>query len=500
MVGEARRYGATAPRSATATGGTSPPPSPPAATPWTRQRAVEAAAATTSVIKLLLGAASFGLPWAFARAGLGVSVAMVVAVGGLSAYTIRLLLETRRRLGDAPPLPPLPPPAADHDGCLPAWQAAPVPPPPLAGDGGADAAAPTPPDADYATMAAATLGPAAGAYVRLATCVSCIGACAGYVAFIAGVVVAVAPAPPPTPRAVMVWLLPALVALSQVQTWAHLAAASLAGNVAFAVAVVCVMAAARPRLAAASAAAAAAAAAGAATAAAPSGGRVPTVAPWATPGAWALAFGPTTFLFTVHYVAVPLASTVGVAGDFEGLVLPAAFGVCVAVNVVFAAACAVAYAGVGVADNIFRNYVEKGLLGDRADVSPAVAASASAAAAVPPPPPPPPTRRRVWAERCTRAGLAATTVAVAAAVPHFARLTALAGGVSDASLAFVLPPLMAAAVRRRGRVRTAAAGGAMGGGAGAPRAPPGRRPAPSTRGRRRSSPSQWSGGDLPSPP
>lgn len=482
--------------------------------PWTRGRVVEVAAAATSVVKLLLGAASFGLPWAFARAGVGVSAAMVVALGGLSAYTIQLLLDTRRRLAAGAAGPPPPPPLLAADGGAASVAAAAgvhgAPPPltaatPLllhcdSGDAEAPppgaprpAAPPSPPaapagtDADYATMAAAALGPPAGAYVRLATCVSCIGACAGYVAFIAGVLVAVAPEPAPSPRRVMAALLPLFVLVSQVRGWSHLAAASLAGNAAFAVAVCCVVAAAWPRLGGGGAAAAAAAAAA-------SGLSTPgTVAPWATPGSWAVAFGPTAFLFTIHYVAVPLASTVSVAGDFERLVLPFAFGLCVAVNVAFAAVCAVAYAGVGVADNIFRNvlgdaavggrplvlvvaagvcvdllftytlllaaareYAEKALFGD------APAADAAAANARPPP------RSRRWAEAALRAGLATTTVAVAAAVPHFARLTSLAGGVSDASLAFVLPPLMAAAVRRRGRAAAAgtvatAVGGGMGG-------------------------------------
>lgn len=483
-------------------GGAARPPHP----PWTWARVIEVAAAATSVVKLLLGAASFGLPWAFARAGVGVSAAMVVALGGLSAFTIHLLLDTRRRLagrvgGPAPP----PPTASGHESgggarrhpALASAVAAVGGAPPLTSttplllscDGG-DAEAPPPAslsmpasppspapaiaEADYATMAAAALGLPAGAYVRLATCVSCIGACAGYVAFIAGVLVAVVPEPAPSPRRTMVVLLPLFVLLSQVRRWSHLAVASLAGNAAFSVAVGCVVAAAWPRLGAGHSPADAAAASELSSPG--------MVALWASPGSWAVAFGPTAFLFAIHYVAVPLASTVSVAGDFERVVLPFAFGLCVVVNVAFAAVCAVAYAGVGVADNIFRNvlgdaavggrplvlavaggvcvdllftytlllaaareYAEKALFGDAdADASP-------------------PPRSRQWAESALRAGLAATTVGVAAAMPHFARLTSLAGGVSDASLAFVLPPLMAAAVRRRGRARAAGTVAAVGG-------------------------------------
>ncbi|GAB0497924.1 hypothetical protein MMPV_009261 [Pyropia vietnamensis] len=483
-------------------GGAAGPPH----SPWTRARVMEVAAAATSVVKLLLGAASFGLPWAFAQAGVCVSVAMVVALGGLSAFTIHLLLDTRRRLAGQVGSSPLPPPRASGDhggggtghhpalasavafagGMPPATAATPL----LLSCDGSDAEAPPPAsplmlgsppspapaaaEADYATMAAAALGLPAGAYVRLATCVSCIGACAGYVAFIAGVLVAVVPEPAPSPRRMMAVLLPLFVLVSQVRRWSHLAAASLAGNAAFAVAVCCVVAAAWPRLGAGDALVDPAAATGLSSPG--------TVALWASPGSWAVAFGPTAFLFTIHYVAVPLASTVSVAGDFERVVLPFAFGLCVAVNVAFAAVCAVAYAGVGVEDNIFRNvlgdaavggrplvlavaggvcvdllftytlllaaareYVEKALFGD-ADADPS-----------------PPPRSRRLAESALRAGLAATTVGVAAAVPHFARLTSLAGGVSDASLAFVLPPLMAAAVQRRGRARAADTTVAVGG-------------------------------------
>uniref|UniRef100_A0A7S3E9H7 Amino acid transporter transmembrane domain-containing protein n=2 Tax=Rhodosorus marinus TaxID=101924 RepID=A0A7S3E9H7_9RHOD len=346
---------------------------------------VERLAGMANVVKLILGSGSFALPWAFAQAGyvgggIGVSVVALVATA-----TVWMLVVSKRILS-------------------------------------------TEFNMNYAEVAGELLGQKWSVTVRAATFLSCFGACAGYLTFIGGLFSEIFDI---GTTHVILMILPCFIFLSWVRTWKHLAFWSVFGNACFFLAM-------------------AAVAVDASTIWLERGMKPsPSFVPFNS-HTFPLFWGPAVFLFCIHYVALPIEREMQHPGEFTSTVIPASFCFCALINIIFGLGCYAAY-GSSIKDNVLRNvgssylfvitaiglsvdlaitftlmlapareYVEIAILGDNPRV----------------------TKKNVLTKNLIRSVLVMIISSVAIAVPNFALLIGLAGGVTDTLQTFIIPPLL----------------------------------------------------------
>jgi len=244
--------------------------------------------AAASVMKAIMGAGSFSLPWAFAQTGYVAGPVAMLLLMWLSLSSLKVLVRCRRLCGQGGP------------GAK-------------AGHGKAGL------PASYVDVARAAFGEAGARLAYGASISASVGVCGSYLVFIGANIVSLAPPDWALGQTtVVLCTLPLAVALSAVRDVQRFAAASLLGDVSVVLGMVVVVA-----------------------YGALSGTRGEgclAVAEYAT---MPLAFGAVGFLFFIHFLVLPIESSMARPDEFETMV-----------NATFLA-CAVVSAAFGVAGYLF---------------------------------------------------------------------------------------------------------------------------------------------------
>ncbi|TFJ85801.1 hypothetical protein NSK_002621 [Nannochloropsis salina CCMP1776] len=295
-----------------------------------------------NLLTALNGPASFAIPWAFQEAGLVAGVLGVLAVAFFSYTTLLLLIRAKRFLSGGPPALE----ARERMGREGKRRDAGVEA--VAGEKGGNGlseaasavvtvlssvqdqagAGPVDLQLTYAEVAALALGPPASLLVKAATCVSCLGACAAYITFVAGMLLQLFPAW--SERGILLALLPPFVLLSWVRGFRRLSFLNALGNASLVLGIVAIFLDGFSRLVAPSSSTFSPVSSSLSSAPKPP---IPTAlspAPSSPsfslsargihlvrPQTLLLFFGPTAFLFVVHYCALPIESEAKRPEDFK---------------------------------------------------------------------------------------------------------------------------------------------------------------------------------------
>ncbi|GAB5031147.1 amino acid transport protein [Nannochloropsis oceanica] len=443
------------------------------------------AALNINLLTALNGPASFAIPWAFQEAGLAAGVIGVVLVALFSYFTLWFLIRCKRHLsasgsGDAGAARGLKQQEESGD------------------DGGADkgkhpamavlAPTPLPPsqqqqqqlrrwrglqDNDglqqltYAEIAALSLGAPASSLVKAATCISCLGACAAYATFIAGMLTQLFPVW--EEGEVLCGLLPIFVLLSWVRGFRRLSFFNVGGNLSLVVGVLAIFYDGFTRLAASSSASSP-----------PSSPVIPPPSSSSPsfleargihllqPQTLFLFFGPTAFLFVIHYCAVPIESEAEYPEDFTQA-LGLSMALTAMLDIAVGSAGYIFYGGTSplvrnpagqvvagcerpVCDNVLKN-IEAGPL--KTIIFAAFSLNLTLTYIIMLAPPREyleeivvgsdsllPTK---WQRNILRSLLVTFTFVVASTIHQFGLITAFVGAITDTLQGFILPPLIYAA-------------------------------------------------------
>uniref|UniRef100_A0A7S1ESA3 Amino acid transporter transmembrane domain-containing protein n=1 Tax=Timspurckia oligopyrenoides TaxID=708627 RepID=A0A7S1ESA3_9RHOD len=378
---------------------------------YSHQKRLSVTGAIINVVKLVLGSASFAIPYAFMQSGIIAGCIGMFVCAILVLFTVDLLLSARDQVQRIQS---------------------------------------TNQNLTYASIAAVSLGPHWSSVVKVATAGSCLGACAGYVAFISGIVEDYSPF---TFKQACILLLPILIALSLIRTWTHMTLWSALGNTAFACSMLAICADAFRKLREKAA--------------------VESVLLWNTSleamkVRWKtvlLFFGPVFFLFCFHYCVIPLEQEMKEPKQFRRIVMPVAIGLCVVFNSFIGILCFLAY-GDFTQGNVIRN-VSQGPLVTGICFGLAIDLLFTYCLMLAPAREyieahmlqklrlyGTPARLDTHVENFVRITLVCITVAIAFAIPNFARITGIVGGFTDMFQSAVLPPLIMAALLFSKQVRT----------------------------------------------
>ncbi|KAA8491643.1 Amino acid transporter ANT1 [Porphyridium purpureum] len=366
-----------------------------------REKDLSIPAAVVNVVKLTLGAGSFAIPWCFQQSGLAAGCAGILGMALFTYVSVGFLLSAKDALLEK---------GIQEDRIT------------------------------YASIASHALGPNWSILVQLATSFSCLFACAGYVAFISGILEDYVDAL--SLRGACMLLVPILTLLSWIRTWKHVSLWSALGNLAFGLTMLAVVSDVlsktyliRPLT------------------------QYPLVQ-WRT---LPLLFGPVTFLFCFPYCIIPIESEMRVREHFRTYVMPISLGICGLLNVAFGLVCYMVYQDT-TRDNVVRNLTQGPLV---AVVSVGLAVDLLFTYALMLAPPREYLEEYVLAwfvtnrdtsqdmatnqvkhetivRNVVRFLLVLLTVGIAVVIPSFAGITGLVGSFSDTLMSGVLPPLMLA--------------------------------------------------------
>uniref|UniRef100_A0A061S5V1 Amino acid auxin permease family n=1 Tax=Tetraselmis sp. GSL018 TaxID=582737 RepID=A0A061S5V1_9CHLO len=360
---------------------------------------ISEAAAVANVMKSILGAGCFALPWAFAQSGTVFTTAYMAAAAALCVYCISLMQRARDLAVAAAPK-----------------------------------GAPAPSTGSYANLASATIGPLGGRVTQATVLVCCFGICSAYMVFVAATLATIL-VPPIVGQAVsqntLVWCVtPLLVVLAWIRNMAGVSVISMLGNVSVLTGMIAVAAYALQLP--------------------PQAAAVPAI----NLAGFGQAFGSVAFLFFVHFTLPPIEASMSRRERF----LPAAttgFALSVVISTLFGVIGAV-YFGPGVQSVVIAMLKGQGIViavklllclnllctfpvvvGSAFQILEGLVKEARGKEL---------SSGAVYAMRTMFVVLAAV---VAVGIPSFGKLLGLVGGVSCTLLTMVFPPLMLLATSAR---------------------------------------------------
>jgi len=346
------------------------------------------AAATANVVKSIMGAGCFALPWAFAQTGYLFTTAYMIAAAALCMYCVACMQRAREIV------------VAKDPSVQPSTES-------------------------YSGLSVATIGPIGGKISQLMVLVCCFGISSAYLVFVASTLVTVLQAPIPgapfTQNFLITCITPILVALSWMRSFSGVSIISLFGNISVVIGMVAVL-----------------------VYASGLGFNMAAI-PAVNLAGFPVAFGSVAFLFFVHFTMPPIESAMEKPKDFFGsalnafilsTVVSAAFGIVGAIcfgpdvpSVVITAmkgASVVAVVKLLLCMNLLCTFpiVTRGafqileeFMGGEENLSDIVIYS-------------------------TRSAFVIAAAYCAIAIPSFGKLLGLVGGVCCTALTMIFPPLM----------------------------------------------------------
>jgi len=365
--------------------------------------------AVANIVKAVMGAGVFSLPWAVAQGGLLFVPAFILCAGALAIYTLSLLVDAKTRLLELRP------------------------------DSGEQLSS-------YTGIVEGALGPAAGRLAEVLNLACCFGICSAYLVFVASTLATVFPGA--GGQNALVWAItPAMVLLAWLRSMAGVSVMAAVGNasVAAGIAFTCWFSLQQPRQLAA--------------------------LPLAAPAGFASYFGSVAFLFFIHFTLPAIQSAMAAPQRFMPAVWKG-FGLCAVVGAAFGALCAASF-GPSVSSVVITHLgatplstaVKLLLCVNLLFTFPIVCRSAflivetllqRARAGAP---------LGGLQQKALRTAFVLLASFVATSVPSFGQLLALVGGVSLSAISLVFPPLVlllardpaGGALLRRGAAERAAA-------------------------------------------
>ncbi|KAK3250638.1 hypothetical protein CYMTET_39991 [Cymbomonas tetramitiformis] len=365
-----------------------------AAVPAPAKEGISESAAVANVIKGIMGAGCFALPWAYAKTGIIFTTAYMIAANILCLYCVSLMTRAKNIVLEKDP------------SLISTFD-------------------------NYSGVAMATIGPVGGVLTQAMVVTCCFGIASAYLVFVASTMLTVLPASMELTQNYLVKVITVImVFLSWLRNFSGVSLISLMGNIAVCVGMLCVLvyaSALPPQLAS---------------------------IPMMNLDGFGQAFGSVAFLFFVHFTMPPVEASMAEPDKFFNACVKA-FGFSTLVSAIFGTVGAI-YFGPGVSEvvigmmsgafvvsgvklllcfNLLCTFplVCRGAFGVLENFMGSMAQSNVA----------------VLAMRTTYVILAATA---AICIPSFGKLLGLVGGVSCTCLTMVFPPLMLLlAARREGK-------------------------------------------------